>query len=152
MDYIVVFDVATKSRPWIMFAPFFLIFLTSLHALWRKRKGERAWMFNRHQPRHVALIAVFSAVLLSIQFYSYESQRRDMIDALAQGRVATVEGVASGNPDSRTFYVGDTQFCPSGGPRQLSPAYQGPPLRLPPNSWVRVSHMQGHVLRVEVAR
>jgi hypothetical protein len=150
MEYIVIFDVATKSHPWYVHVPCSFVFLSAIYTLLRARQGKPGGLFKRRQPRHVALIAVLSAGIMAFWAYSYEAHRRTLMDALEQGRVSTVEGVATVNPDSTTFFVGDHQFCASGDSRHLSPAYSGPPLRLPPNSWVRVSHLNGHVLRVEL--
>jgi hypothetical protein len=159
MDYIVLFDVATKPSPWLDFPwPFSLVMLTVFFILGELQRDPDDGFFKRNAMRIVVPIVLIG---LALGMQSYETDRARYIGMLARGHVNTVEGEVSNVTIRRTssksnsvrlcFTVQSEKFCYNSG--ETTPALTDCST-ISPGLWVRVSyHYYGNpILRLEATR
>lgn len=153
MDYVVIFDVATKSRPWLWCA--ILAIMLVICAV-NVTRGWKDWsapspLFTRGSLWQDALGVLLFTVFLVGASVSYERERRAMIADLGQGRVSILEGVASVDFEKQCLTVRDARFCPR--TRNVTPAFDADFVRSGPvqtGSWLRVSYQGNKILRLEL--
>jgi hypothetical protein len=151
MDYIVLFDVATRRRPWFMIAMVLLFvvacFLSSRRAL--HDISERGQWANKVLSWMGMAIAAFGLIA---GCYTYERNRQGMIASLARGDVSVIEGVISSADKPKMkgpecFTVQSRTFCYYRG--VVGPAFNGGGGAIRQGRWIRVTYQRGSILRLE---
>jgi hypothetical protein len=155
MDYIVLFDVATKPRAWLDFPwPFFVVMLTVFFIVGEfERDPSEDGFIKRNGSRIIVAIVL---IMLAVGVYSYETDREKMIWDLANDNFSVVTGEVSnvtysGRRNRRTcFTVASKSFCyDSAG---TTPALNGCSIPISPDLSVRVSYKGKHILRLEATQ
>jgi hypothetical protein len=156
MDYVVLFDVATKPRGWLDFPwPFFVAMLAVFFIVGELERDADEESFLKRNGSRLTIAIVL--IVLALGVYSYETDRTRWIAQLARGHVNTVEGEVSnvtvkraGKSSSRVcFTVQSETFCYNTG--ETTPAMNYCAAPISPGLWVRVSyHYYGNpILRLE---
>jgi hypothetical protein len=162
MDYVVLFDVATKPRAWtdpmwVMLAIMLAVVLIVAH-FERSEQDEDPWIMTR--LGWIRTGVAIGVMWLASGVWSYESDRTRWIALLARGQVSTVEGKVSNFTAARSskgshticFTVEPERFCYNLGatsPEMTSCS------TIRKDLWVRVSYHDYHhqdrnpILRLE---
>jgi hypothetical protein len=158
MDYVVLFDVATKPRAWLEFPwPLVLVMLTGFLILGELERDTDDGFLKRNRSRIIVAIVLIG---LAWVVWSYETDRTRMIARLADGRVSVAEGEIS-NVTSRggsksglaiCFNVRTTKFCYHSS--ETTPVMNSCAMPIRPNLQVRVTYhdYNNRILRLEATK
>jgi hypothetical protein len=154
VDYVVLFDVASKTRPWLLYVTPSIVLVIIVVLFVRLWNGKEPPEFIRGADSlfNLGASALVLAVWMTLFVSSYESDRHTMVDALWDGRVARVEGVASVEVEKGCFSVREQRFCSS--QRRTTPAFNKPVMfsGIQSGSLLRVSYVANDAYRYDVLR